>query len=284
MTSVQRLASSITAFLALVISSRCPAGEYTVKFNCWVRNGANGCQKEYGGIHPGIDDGIFNWGKWTSLGASKGSRIPNLSGKTIKAFHIKIDGTDDTFVVPNGAGGKLFPEVWRRKNGKEVLFNVAVGGSGIAADEKFWSYVYPQTPGYPEGYFLGKAFEERQPDPTPDTDWEKVPPINFKPSKYPTHLFPAPYQEIRTYADAGDRGTLLVSDDDVLWINRGGTELRLVRFRRTIPAGVNRVTIVDGNKGEEFVLWKDGEEVLRLPTSALEFWPKNLIGREQQHK
>jgi hypothetical protein len=201
-----------------------------------------------------------------------------LTGKSIRAFHIKIDNTNDTFAVPNGAGGVLFPEVWRKKDGKEVLFNVAAGGAGIASQARFWSYVYPKTPGFPSPYFLGKAFENRQPDPDPK-DWEKIPAETGLVGKFPVDRFPIEYRDIRTYGDSAQAGTLIISDDDVLWMNPDATELRVVRFTHTIPSGVNRVTVAaTEDRGEAFVLWKNGEEVLRLPAKQLDFWPGNFLG------
>jgi hypothetical protein len=281
MSKVRGTAWLFAIFLAVSHAATLRGAEYTVQFNCWERSGSGGCRKEFGGIHPGIDSTIFDWSGWTSLGDSRGSRIPNYSGKAIRAFHIKVDGTDDTFKVPPGAGGVLFPEVWRRKNGKEVIFNVAAGGAGIAPGARFWSLVNPQTPGYPVPYFQGKAFEERQPAPDPG-EWEQVPAAPSRARDFPIARFPSAYREIRAYAGAAGGGTLLVSDDDVLWLDRRETELRAVRFAREIPAGVDRITVSskDGRDGEEFVLWKGDAEVLRLPVAKLSFWPENLLGRK----
>lgn len=247
------------------------AKDYTVKFNCWNSSGSGGCTKEFGGTHPGIDSSVFNWYQWTSLGAAKGSRIWNYSGATIKSFHVKINGTNDTFVVPAGAGGVLFDEVWRKKDGKEVLFNVKSGGAGIANNTRFWSYVYPQTPGYPQPYFLGKAFSDRQPNPDPN-DWEMVPRI-------PIEKFPEEYRDVRDSATGRNGDVFILANNEVLSWNRADGELRAVKMGQTIPFDVEQVKIATDaeRKSEDLVLCREGQDIIKISTEGLQLWPKNLL-------
>jgi hypothetical protein len=247
---------------AVGLAAPAAAADYVVEFDCYDPNPNTNCQHTFGvrgAIRPG--DFTTQFVGWGSYGHAKGSRLTNESGKTLRAIHIKVNGTPDTLRHHPSSPGHLFREIWRKKDGKEMIFN----GANVPDNTYCWSRVLPRTPGFPKPYFVGRASEADIPVPD-DGNWERVYPlVEAKKSKLWTSLIdatPNRYRQIQAYHESGDGAkVLVVSNDDILLYDNDAKTLRPVILQAVTPAGINRVTVEKGDKGEEYVLWLSGTEV-----------------------
>lgn len=257
------------------------ATDYRVEFDCFSESPHPPCKSVYSLIAV-LDDTVFSsieWGSGVPGHQNEhfdGSRIMNDSetGKKILAIKINIGdaSTHDRFLVDAASAGHLFSEVWRKTDGSAAIFNGANSNAGIAVGEYFWMKVLPHTANNPQPTNLfGRASETNFPVPA-DGSWEKVfpatpPPVaklNPRTKKF------AGLPRVNVYAESADGSRILaLSHDNVILHDSAADVTRFVHHRQTLPAGINRITSDTSGPSEAFVLWKDGEEVARLPIAQL---------------
>jgi hypothetical protein len=126
----------------------------------------------------GAVDHDFTTGRWWgSVGDSQGRNFPNqtqsltIYGMWLKLKFPKKEGVDGDTFTANSTGGKAFPDVWRKKDGSELIFR----GPGVAPGDYFWMKA-PKTDDTDvrDRFFAQLYSEAGKPDVPNDGTWEKI--------------------------------------------------------------------------------------------------------------
>jgi hypothetical protein len=127
----------------------------------------------------GALDTDFTAGRWWgSVGDDSGRNFPNQSrqkrsiyGMWLKLKYPKTAAADGDTYTADSTGGNAFPEVWRKKDGSELIFR----GPGIAPRDYFWMKV-PKTDDTDlrNRFFAQLYADSGKPDVPNDGTWEKI--------------------------------------------------------------------------------------------------------------
>jgi hypothetical protein len=141
-------------------------------------------QIQIGSENPAVDlnpfgagDTDFTAGRWWgSVGADLGLNFPNDSARTIYGMWLKVKfpkpdgGQGDTFTT-NSTGGTAFPEVWRKKDGSQLIFR----GPGVAPGASFWMKVPKTDDTDLRNRFFAQLYGDKgKPDVPQDGTWERI--------------------------------------------------------------------------------------------------------------
>jgi hypothetical protein len=127
----------------------------------------------------GAVNGDFSQGRWWgSVGDDLGRNFPNnASDKTIYGMWLKLkypkkDGAEGDTFTADSVGGAAFPEVWRKKDGSELIFR---GTAGVAPDGYFWMKVPKTDDTDLRNRFFAQLYSDKgKPEIPSDGMWEKI--------------------------------------------------------------------------------------------------------------
>jgi hypothetical protein len=152
----------------------------------------------------GARDGDFAAGRWWgSVGDADGRNFPNETRrKIIYGIWLKLKypkkpgGEGDTYTI-DSTGGRAFPEVWRKKDGSELILR----GPGVAPGDYFWMRAPKTDDTDDRNRFFARLYsEEGKPEVPDDGTWEKIShpaPAAVAQEPMPERRRPEPPVEIR---------------------------------------------------------------------------------------
>jgi hypothetical protein len=160
-------------FAALVLIAICPAAmadEFRAYMIEMDHEKPTVTYNPFGAVNDDFTAG--RW--WGSVGWKKGANFPNQSDLTIYGMWLKVkypgDGKDS--FTKTSTGGQAFPEVWRKKDGSELIFRSAVG---VQPDGNYWMRVPKTTDTSLRNRFFAQLYSDPgKPDVPATSDWEKL--------------------------------------------------------------------------------------------------------------
>lgn len=148
----------IHSVVVVITSVSCAfATDYRCEFGRPVANPGQTVNSGSGGVYR----------TWRSVGDPKGINVVNRTGSTIRGIHIRTLRASDRFLLPSTFDG-FFLEIWRKKDGREVIYN----GANIPTGSRFFSMV-DRTDDFPRKILDGNVSNAEIPIDNPE-DWELV--------------------------------------------------------------------------------------------------------------
>ncbi len=169
---------------------------------------------------------VLNPTGWRSIGNPQGGRFINQTGGTIRAIHLAVNGSANSFQITPASGGRLFTTIWVKQASPGVISEVYFMGGNVPNFGAFWMRVPPNTPAEIQQCdagqacpFTGQVFAQNPAAPT-GPGWTQL----RTPVPAPTPLWgdliaatPSEYRLIDAYGETPDGKTVLfLSHGEVL--------------------------------------------------------------------